>query len=130
ESAVSLAIEAGVSRGTIYRWAREAGARLDTSRTAAATAGASARWASRRAGLADEIGEAAQKALELCSSNLDDGAVRNAKDAALAMAILVDKAELLAGNATSRNGTVADPFTLIEAGRARVHQLRPPRDSA
>lgn len=129
DSAIALAIEAGVSRGTVYRWAREAGANLDRSRTAAATAGAVARWAARRTGMADEIGDSAEKALTACADALAAGEIRRAKEAALTLAILVDKAQLLSGEPTSRAGVTADPHSLIEAGRARVAYLRP-RDGA
>lgn len=129
ESAITLAIEAGVSRGSVYRWAREAGANLDRSRTEAATAGAVARWAARRTGMADEIGESAEKALAACVDALGAGDVRRAKEAALTLAILVDKAQLLSGEPTSRNGAVLDPHALLEAGKARVAYLRP-RDGA
>lgn len=124
ESAKALAVELGVSRGTVYRWARAAGAQLDTTRTAAATAGAVARWAARRQALADDIGEAAEAALALCSESLGAGDARGAQSAATTLGILIDKAQLLSGDVTSRQGTV-DPAAAVAAGRARVHLLRP-----
>jgi hypothetical protein len=133
-SATVIAKAAGVTTRTLYRWARDAG--IDVSarhvsppKTAAASEGARQSWAHRKATMADEIGEAAGEALDICRLALTEGAIRNAKDAALTLAILVDKAQLLSGAETSRNGVTADPHSLLEAGRARVSHLRPVKDA-
>lgn len=133
-SATVIAKAAGVTTRTLYRWAKDAGidvaARHTTpSKTSAANEATRQSWASRKATMADEIGTAAGEALAICRMALTGGAVRNAKDAALTLAILVDKAQLLSGAETSRNGVTADPHSLLEAGRARVAHLRPVKDA-
>lgn len=135
EAAASVAKAAGVNPTTLYRWAKKDGVDLSArhsatpEKTAPAIEGARQAWAGRKATMADEIGEAAQKALAVCAYMLDAEDVRKAKDAALTLAILVDKAQLLSGAETSRNGVTADPHSLLEAGRARVHHLRPVKDA-
>ena len=135
EPAASVAKAAGVNPTTLYRWAKKDEVDLSArhgaqpEKAATATEGARRAWAGRKATMADEIGEAAQKALTVCAYMLDVEDVRKAKDAALTLAILVDKAQLLSGAETSRNGVTADPHSLLEAGRARVAHLRPVRDA-
>lgn len=80
--------------------------------------------------MADEIGESAEKALTACAEALASGEIRRAKEAALTLAILIDKAQLLSGAETSRAGVTADPYALMEAGRARVAYLRPKGDAS
>lgn len=133
-SATAIAKAAGVTTRTLYRWAKDAG--IDVSarhvsppKTMAASEGARRSWAARKAAMADEIGEHAQSALDVCGAMLLVEDVRKAKDAALVLAILVDKAQLLTGADTSRNGVTADPHSLLEAGRARVAHLRPVKDA-
>lgn len=78
--------------------------------------------------MADRIGEAAEKALDLVVLSLEGGAARNAQSAAITLGTLIDKAQLLSGAATSRQGTV-DPGGAVAAGGARVHLLRPASDA-
>lgn len=135
EPAASVARAAGVNITTLYRWAKKDGVDLSArhvatpEKTAAATEGNRRAWVGRKAAMADEIGEAAHRALAICQARLEEDDVRKAKDAALTMAILVDKAQLLSGAETSRNGVTADPHSLLEAGRARVAHLRPVKDA-
>jgi hypothetical protein len=49
------------------------------------------------------MGDAAELALETAVEALEDGKIRDAQSAAVTMAILVDKAQLLSGGATSRS---------------------------
>lgn len=128
EPAASVAKAARVNATTLYRWAKRDGVDLTTRHTAtpektmAAHDGARLSWAARKADMADKIGEVAAKALAVCASSLDEGDPRSAKDAALTLGILTDKAQLLTGAATSRPATV-DPAAAVAAGRARVSVL-------
>jgi transposase-like protein len=133
-SATAIAKAAGVTTRTLYRWAKDAGIdvalRHETPvKTAAATAANTQAWAARKADMADRIGEAAEKALAVCAASLEAGQARNAQAAAITLGTLIDKAQLLSGAATSRNGSTADPAALLEAGMARVSHLRPVKDA-
>lgn len=92
--------ETGIPFGTISGWAKDAGVASDATRTQAATEVRQARWAERRAGLTDLLGQAAQELVEKARKSED---LRAAKDAMLAAAIAVDKAQLLSGGVTSRH---------------------------
>lgn len=98
----------GIPTKTIASWARRSGVQTDApARTAAATAQAQANWAELRATVANQAGTTAQRILALVVTALDSGdlevtSVHQAKDAALTAAILVDKAQLLTGEATNR----------------------------
>lgn len=73
-------------------------------------------WAERRGVMVEEIGAVAHMALAQTVAALELGKSRDAKDLATTMAILVDKAQLLSGGATSRSEH-ADP-------RARLAHLK------
>lgn len=130
EPAEAVAKAARVNKTTLYRWAKAEGIDLSArhgaapEKTAAATFGAHRAWAARRAELVDAAGAAAERALHGCLTALDDGSYRDAQSAATTFGILVDKAQLLSGGATSRNGAL-DPRSAVVAGRARVAHLRP-----
>lgn len=106
----------GIPAGTIGSWCSRAGlATVATERTAAATEANRQRWEERRSELVHRIGEIAEKALDEVNAQLDDGKLRNAKDAATTMAILVDKAQLLSGGSTVRFGSDADRAKVLSA---------------
>jgi hypothetical protein len=92
----------GVPAPTIRSWAHRDGvATVAAQNTRAAIAAAQLRWEERRLALADAIGREAEAALGLVDEALGAGDARAAKDAAVTMAILVDKAELLSGGTTN-----------------------------
>lgn len=99
----------GISKGTLQSWAHRAGVHsVATERTEAAVKAMQAQWAERRAVMIDEIGAVAHMALmraEQCITR-ENPSGRDAKDFATTMAILIDKAQLLTGDATSRHETV------------------------
>lgn len=100
----AAATEHGVSPASVSRWCRKAGvATVPHEQTENARAVAAMRWEERRGDLLHEMGEAAELALETAVEALEDGKVRDAQSAAVTMAILVDKAQLLSGGPTSRN---------------------------
>lgn len=101
----------GIPDGTLRSWANRA-----TSRAVAALAVvppstsdvavpdvAGLAWPERRARLLPKLGEVAAKALEKADQAIDGGKARDAKDYTVTAAILVDKAQLLGGGATSRS---------------------------
>lgn len=91
----------GVPKQTLSRWAKTAGINADlAARTEAAAASTKLAWAQRRALLVDELGNATVQLLEKTLA-AEDG--RDARGWATALAILVDKAQLLSGAATSRH---------------------------
>lgn len=94
----------GIPSATIASWAHRNGVQTRCiATTRAATEHSRLRWEERRAEMVHEIGAVAALALERAHAELDAGHARNAKDLATTMAILVDKAQLLAGDATSRS---------------------------
>lgn len=114
-----------INPATMRSWCSRAGvATVAAERTRAATAAHIARWEERRAGIANQLGATAQQALDRCEQYLADGHMRNAKDAALTLAILVDKAQLLTGGHTARYGTDAERGQALEQGRAHAQGLR------
>lgn len=114
--------EMGIPKGTVSKWAQAAGTETRFLENADARVKASClRWAERRADLVDRMGAVAEAALERVEANLfetervrvgfdDDGdpefdvryTANSAKGYATTMAILIDKAQLLSGDATAR----------------------------
>lgn len=100
----------GISSTTITRWAREAGrtVQTDVEKTATARAAGAERvlqaWGDFRAGEAMQAGAVAGKARNRLAEALDDPArpIGRAKELAVVYGIMIDKAELLSGNATER----------------------------
>lgn len=111
----------GIKAGTIRQWAARAGVTGDDPRTRLATEGARVKWAARRDELADKAGAAAEQVLEAMVKAANDGDGMNARGLSVAFGVTVDKAQLLAGGATSRSEIdVTDP-----SGRlAAVHDLK------
>lgn len=131
QTAIEMAAEHGIAhthratkipKGTLSKWCTKAGVTPGTvaaKQTAAATVAAQLEWASRRTVMVHEMGAAAQTALTRCQATLSNPGAdpRKAKDLALTMAILVDKAQLLAGDATARFGSQADREAALAAAR-------------
>lgn len=129
DGAAAAAQRTGVPASTVRRWAHEAGQQTERARTTVeATQAAAMRWAERRAVMVEEMGHVAQEALAQTWEAIHAGNARDAKDLATTMAILIDKAELLSGGATSREKRV-DPATLVAEARTRVLSLVPKQSS-
>lgn len=102
----------GIPTKTISSWARRTGTRTDApAKTAAAVAARAAQWAELRETVANESGRTARRILAIITDALDNGhlevsTVHQAKDAATTMAILVDKAQVLVGDASAITGHV------------------------
>jgi transposase-like protein len=113
--------QTGIPSTTISSWAQRSG--LASQRSEKLNAGVKASklaWEERRTTLAHEMGQVAELALERCHSALTGDSLvidavnakgehydripnpSDAKNLALTMAILADKAQLLTGSATSR----------------------------
>lgn len=96
--------ETGVPKSTIRDWAKATNdpdldpaqvAEQNRRRTASARAAAEERWRDRRVQLKHKLGALAEEAADRARRELEEGSVRDAKDAALAAAIAIDKAEQL-----------------------------------
>jgi transposase-like protein len=106
----------GIPRGTILSWSHRAGMQSACNENnAKAVEAARLTWEARRLEMVHRMGEVAADALELAAKMLDGESTSKAKDCATTMAILVDKAQLLAGGATSRNYNVTRDHVLEEA---------------
>src|SRR6186713_1843329 len=136
--AITLAVEHGpaeaqrilaaegitINPATIRSWCSRAGtATVARERTAEATEANVARWEERRSVMVHEMGDAAQKALECAARALDAAEGQRAKEFALTMAILIDKAQLLSGGSTARFGTDADRSAVVAEARERALRL-------
>lgn len=115
-AAVATAVEHGVTaaahahsipKGTISKWCKAAGvATVSSERNKAAVEAARLHWEQRRQQLADRMGDVIDKALDRVEHELVDrenGSPSKAQTAAVTLAILADKAQLLTGGATSRS---------------------------
>lgn len=95
-----VARRTGVPVQTVSRWAKAAGLEaVNAEQVAAATDATRIAWAQRKAQLVDDLGEVAAELL----SKARDAAGREAQAYMTAVAIGVDKAQLLSGGVTSRH---------------------------
>lgn len=93
--------QTGIPAGTIASWGTRHGVRaVDDVRVEAMRQA----WAERRAALADRIGEVADQATEQLAKLIATGHC-SAAELTRAIAVLVDRAQLLSGGATERTET-------------------------
>lgn len=127
----AAATMAGVSERTIHRWAKDAGLVEPVTdveqKTRAARAAAAERvsrtWADFREGEALNAGALAARMRDELRQRADRGAEgRDLRDLAVVYGILVDKAELLSGQATSRIEVWAETELDVEL-RALVSEM-------
>lgn len=123
--AAEAARRTGIKRGTLVSWAHRAGLRsADPEQRREHVQAAQQAWAERRAVLADMLGEAADEATQRLLQRIRSG---NMKDAELirAVAVLVDRAQLLTGGATERieHGATVERTPEHEAEVAQVLHL-------
>jgi transposase-like protein len=136
--AIALAVEHGpaeaqrrlaaegteINPATIRSWCSRAGvATVAAERMAAASEQHRLAWEERRTGMVHEMGATADKALLRATEALDAGKGRDAKEYALTLAILIDKAQLLSGGSTARFGTDADRAAVVSEARERALRL-------
>ena len=120
------------SISTLSRWASAEGidvAQRAEAKTREATEAARRKWAEVRADLADQSGDAARRLLAIISDAIDSGELkvgtaRDAKDAATAMAILIDKAQVLVGDASDITAHVGLQAQVLEQAEAQATHLR------
>jgi transcriptional regulator with XRE-family HTH domain len=100
----TVAAELGVSVASLSRWAKAAGITPERAAQTAAAAVAAGeahrrKWAERKADLVDELGAVAAELLDKARA----AGARDAQAFMTAVAIGVDKAQLLSGGVTSRH---------------------------
>lgn len=112
----------GIPAPTIRKWAERAGVTGDDPRTRPMTQAAQVAWEIRRKTLANDFGQVAAELLQhVRTAASEPNRSRDAQALMTAAAIGVDKAQLLAGGATSRvEHDVTDPDQRLAA----VHSLR------
>jgi hypothetical protein len=94
----------GLDKSTISRWCTSAGiSTVGNEQTRNATLAAAQAWETRRQELAHDIGRVAQKALRKAENAVDGEQASDSRAYATTMAILIDKAQLLTGGATTRS---------------------------
>lgn len=122
--AAETARRTGIGAATIRSWASRTGAAtvLQEEREASVRA-LRAQWAERRMVMVHEIGAVAHMALAQAEAAVAAGKGRDAKDFATTMAILVDKAQLLGGDATARAVQHHVRDEVIAAARTRALSL-------
>lgn len=118
-------------KNTIKGWAVKAGHDVEeitarsVAKTKAASEAASRKWADRRADMIDQFGDIAAVALDQTLFFLAIGNPSSAKDAATTCGILVDKAQVLSGAASSIVRLPWDPEAVKADAHARGENLRP-----
>ena len=123
------------AKGSVRNWAQAAGhdtaaiSERSAEKTKRATEVAAEVWQERRAHLVDDAGLIAEVALLQTAFFLDAGNPRNAKDAATTFGILVDKAQVLSGDATSIVRTPWDVETVRAEAKERADNIRPLRSA-
>jgi len=120
ESLRAIAAAVGVNREKIRTTARDEGWVRDeepagAARTEAARARSHSLWAERRATEADAAGITAAIARQRLVQALQGGDDKMTRAAAVAYGILIDKAQLLGGGATSRTETITAVDAELEA---------------
>ena len=121
----------GIPKSTLANWLtpdqQAEMAERSTAKTRAATEAHSRRWAEVRAAMVDDAGDCARRLLAVLADNVDSlvpRSARDAKDLATAMAILIDKAQLLSGDATSRPAMPWDRDEVVADATVRAEGLR------
>lgn len=122
--AAETARRTGIKRGTLQGWASRAGitVELQENREQRVVA-ASQTWELIRADLANKIGQLAVKSADQLGEVLANASPR---EAAIILAILVDKAQLLSGGPTARTESVDKRGQLAEL----VDELAAQREKA
>lgn len=114
----------GIAKGTIGSWAHRAGTTVaNTPERAELVRVAQMAWAERRAGLADELGHIAGRAVTLLLARIEDEDIGN-RDLVAAVSALIDRAQLLSGGATGRQETLVTRAQALEEARERAGHLR------
>lgn len=124
--------DTGIPKQTLSRWAKNEGldpAALSQAKTMAAVKAKQEQWAELRATVANQAGGTAQRILALVTDALDSGelevrTIGQAKDAALTMAILVDKAQVLGGEASAITAHVGLREQVAEQAAELAPRLR------
>jgi len=102
EDVAEAARRLDISRQLLHQWLQKAGLTVNTANREANIQAARMRWEERRQAMTDRLGYLAGRALDALEGNLEADEIRNTKDLATTAAILIDKAQLLSGSATSR----------------------------
>lgn len=101
--------------GTVASWAHRGHVvSPDAAVMAKATAAKQVAWAERRIALGERLGQIAAMAAEKVAERVEAGTTAGVRDLAGAMALFVDKAQLLTGSATAR-AEVSSPAVAAEA---------------
>lgn len=120
----------GIPKQTLSDWARKAGLDLagrSEAKTAAATKAASAKWAEIRAETANASGRLADTIIDVIGQNpgaLVPNTARDVKDLATAAAILIDKAQVLGGDASDRVEHLGLQAAVLDQARESAPHLR------
>lgn len=115
--------QTGIAKGTIGAWAHRGGTTLPAAERAELVKVAQMAWRERRAGLADGLGGVAAKAVDLLLERIEEGAIGN-RDLVAAVGMLIDRAQLLGGDATQRTEVLVTKSQAIEEARQRASALR------
>lgn len=114
----------GIPIGTIASWGHRGGVKAPSvASSERMVAGAQVEWARRRVVLGERMGTAAEMALQRIEQKLESGVgMGSMRDIAATAAVLIDRAQLLTGGATSRS-EVVERTPEAEVELAKVLQL-------
>jgi len=118
----------GVPVNTIRSWAKRASAFVEerTGVEVVPQSSSGVPWSERREVVVDQIGGLVALAISKTREAFEAGRLRDAKDGTISLAVLIDKAQLLTGSATSRSeslslhGSVEDVQQKIDALEAEL----------
>ena len=112
--------QCGIPQKTISSWAKRGGVQSDApQKTKAAVEAARLKWAERRTDEANEAGHDAQSVRLMMLALAMDEQTKKAQELATVYGVLIDKAQLLSGSATSRTEDVTrDVFEAYLKGAA------------
>lgn len=111
----------GPDKSTITRWAKAEGIECQRNeRTAAATEAMRVTWKNRRAGLANDYGEASAEALQASREAIASGRANDARGYMITAAVATDKADVLAG--ITSQPSLAIPLDM-ESARVALEQI-------
>lgn len=116
--------QTGIPKGTVGRWAREAGldGTLRAQKTQAATDARHRDWVLQRLEEANAAGETAAKAREAIVKALEAGEIKG-RDLATVYGVLIDKAQLLSGEATEAHDHRLSTSAIIERADDNVESI-------
>lgn len=115
--------QTGIPAGTIASWGSRLGVKAPSVEQIAVLNAATAElWQKRKLAMGERLGAVAEKMLQRIDERINDDRTAGVRDLAASMAVLIDRAQLLTGGATTR-AEVVERTPEAEAEVAKVLEL-------